>query len=325
MQKEDFFVLKGNFDSNSTIEKKAEDTTTDSPFLGYVEGYASTSALDREDDIITGKALENASGDLLKHNKVFFNHQHEDIPIGLVVKSEYHATKEGVFVKAGITSAVHWDAISKGLLDNFSVFGRFGDAKVKDEDIDGKKKKIREIKQVNFFEVSVVGMPANADAHFTSVIAKYFGQIGETNMPNTNEDNKITETVTPAVAPVTPGVSEETVNKQINELKTEFAVQMSGITDVIKAAMAPKAEAPVIAPAPAPAVTAPLPQTERKSFPSATAGQAEYTTAREVEDEQLRVFAKAFQHKDPIYIDMYGSKINKIPKGMGTLGRGDED
>lgn len=312
MKREDIFRLKGTFDG-STIEKSVSDS--DDKFLGYVEGYASTSFPDRENDIINGKALKDAEKDLLKHNKVFFNHQHEGIPVGLVLKSEYHALKEGLFVKVGITDPVIWDAINKGLLDNYSVFGAFGDAEMLDGTSDSKRKK-RMIKQVNFYEVSIVGMPANPDAHFTAIIQKYFGNIGETKMPEKDEIK--TPDPVPA-APVVPAVTEEMVNKKIGELGEQFTKQMNDLTGVIKAAVTP----PVVekAPEPAPVIKA-LPITERTTTPNLSPNSPKYTSWRQVEDDQLIAFAKLLERPEELHVDLYGSKKSFIPEGMGLLDRG---
>jgi HK97 family phage prohead protease len=157
------------------FKKSTDQPEEDSPFVGFIEGYASTSDLDREDDIITPKALQAASGDLVAEgtNAVYFNHRHDKLPIGLVLKSAYQHSK-GIFVKIGIIVKEYWKAIKDGRLTSLSIYGRFkSEPKFQEVDTEDGKINARMINKVSLYEVSVVTIPANPAAKF-SVVAKNF-------------------------------------------------------------------------------------------------------------------------------------------------------
>ena len=52
----------------------------------YVRGYASTSDIDRQDEIITREALKGVEKDLLSNSTVFFEHTYSK-PVGKVTRS----------------------------------------------------------------------------------------------------------------------------------------------------------------------------------------------------------------------------------------------
>ena len=60
-----FTVYSSTFEKSTTNEGKR-----------FIRGYASTSDLDRQREIISRKALEKAKEDLLKNTTVFMDHQH---------------------------------------------------------------------------------------------------------------------------------------------------------------------------------------------------------------------------------------------------------
>jgi len=157
------------------IDVKAKASEGDQTFLGTIEGFASTIALDKYGDRITEKAQRKASKQLLYAGTVFYNHLYHENPIGKVMESKYRSDKEtgkkGIFIKVGIskTAPDKWTLIEEGVLKSFSIGGKMKDTKW--EDNDGKQERI--VNEMDLYEVSVVTMPANDEASF-STIAKQF-------------------------------------------------------------------------------------------------------------------------------------------------------
>ena len=135
-------------------------------FLGYVEGFASTTDQDRFDDVISEAALRRSAKQLQYAKTVFLNHRYHENPIGIVVDSRFKTDKttdtKGIFVKAGISKTAPdvWTLIQEGAYNAFSIGGRMKKT-IFDED-----REVRVVKDMDLYEVSVVGMPANPKAFF---------------------------------------------------------------------------------------------------------------------------------------------------------------
>lgn len=142
----------------------------------YIEGYAATSDLDRQNDIITPDALKAAGDGLLSNDgrTVFFNHNY-DRCIGRLDSADVDNT--GLLVKIYISEVEQElrTKISEGVISKFSIGGRILSSKIvsrtEAERIAGKAKsngagKVNLITGIELFEVSVVGLPANAKAGF---------------------------------------------------------------------------------------------------------------------------------------------------------------
>jgi len=150
-----------------------------------ISGYASTSALDRQDEIIAHDALKAAAEDLLKNPTVFYEHKHDQLPIGLTVKS--YVDSKGLKVVVQISEAKHadniWQLIKEGILNSFSIGGKVLEAH-DEKDKDGKSHNI--IDRIELYEVSIVGLPANPEARFE--MAKSIGKtIDELDLPALTE------------------------------------------------------------------------------------------------------------------------------------------
>lgn len=126
-----------------------------------VEGYASTSDLDSQGDIITPEAIAMGAESLKKYNTVLFNHD-PDRPIGIVEKAEAQDRK--LFVKIVISKSEPklWEQIKDGTLSKFSIRGKILDHSTKEDPVT--KKEILVIKAMELHEVSLVSVPANPEA-----------------------------------------------------------------------------------------------------------------------------------------------------------------
>lgn len=139
-----------------------------------IKGIASTTDKDRVDDIITFNALKRAEKDLLRSgsNTVFFNHN-KDHPIGKVLKSNAVRNK-GLEVEIQLSQAKDVDdvftKIEEGILNSLSIGGRFKRVRI-ERDSDGRITSFK-VLEIELFEVSVVGLPANPNARITSVSGK---------------------------------------------------------------------------------------------------------------------------------------------------------
>lgn len=132
-----------------------------------ITGFATTSDVDREFDVISEDAIKGAAEDLLQNPTVFYEHKHSEYPIGKVIDTKIMGGKLLVKVEISKTADQVWTLIQEGILRCFSIGGRFLDFKtIHDKDLN---KDIRLITKLELFEVSVVGLPANASAIITDV------------------------------------------------------------------------------------------------------------------------------------------------------------
>lgn len=149
-----------------------------------VEGYASTPTLDRQNEIITRKALEGAVEELLKFGTtVFFNHDYNR-PIGKLLSGE--VDDRGLRVTLSVSEAEQElrTKIKEGIVSKFSVGGRVTSHRtvsrkeaeqfVEDE-IPNDIKNVVIIDGLSLFEVSLVGLPANPQAAIENVFIKSLG------------------------------------------------------------------------------------------------------------------------------------------------------
>jgi HK97 family phage prohead protease len=150
-----------------------EKSVSDKGELMLFGGIASSNALDRDGDRMTKSALQKVAT-TLEDKPVFFNHDTKGLAVGKVAKTEFRDGR--VYITAVPTKA---DAmkdvvmqIGEGLLKSFSIGGRIIKHDTVYDDTLGKN--VREISDVDCYEVSVVGVPANPEASITSYVAKAF-------------------------------------------------------------------------------------------------------------------------------------------------------
>ena len=147
----------------------------------YVEGYASTSNLDRQGDIIILDALKDAAKELVNvNNTVFYGHSYDlSNAVGRIVEASVDDI--GLKVKIFVSS---WakelrTKLKEGIINKFSIGG-----KVVDDETISKEEAIRRglvdnncpfdkihvIKKLELYEVSFVGVPANPEAQVLSLV-----------------------------------------------------------------------------------------------------------------------------------------------------------
>lgn len=130
----------------------------------YLEGYACTTDLDRQDEIILKTALEKALEDVRQNQTVFYEHKSTEYPIGKIVDSkiidEDGSSKLYVKVYISKTAETVRTLIEEGILNKFSIGGKV--LKFRKASMEGKE--ITEIQDMELYEVSVVGLPANIKA-----------------------------------------------------------------------------------------------------------------------------------------------------------------
>jgi len=131
-----------------------------------IRGYASTAALDRQNEVITIEALRQAADHLLENHTVFYEHEHQKFPVGKVIETGIDDKGLKVVVEISQTADQLWTLIEEDILDSFSIGGRV----IASEEKVGKDgKRYNEVTGIELFEVSVVGLPANPEAKFALV------------------------------------------------------------------------------------------------------------------------------------------------------------
>ena len=158
-----------------------------------IQGFATTTDLGTDDSVIEKEALEAAADDLLRRSTILFNHN-QDRPVGKVIDTDVRETADGwgLFIKGEIskTEADIWQKIQDGTLNKFSIRGRILESFENYDE--GIKKNIRHIAKLELLEVSVVSVPAVAEAQIleVSVERKAKNEGGEKSMPDNPEVKK---------------------------------------------------------------------------------------------------------------------------------------
>jgi HK97 family phage prohead protease len=309
--------LKGEFKARFTFEKTAKEETAG--FFGVVEGFASTPLIDRENDSISETALSKAASQLLKNDNVFFNHKHDQIPIGAVLKSEYVSGK-GLYIQAGIDHQETWGAIERGRLKHFSVFGRFGEAEQVTKEVNGKDLNVRIIKDIDLWEVSVVSMPANPEAQilgFSRVVRKYLDSSSSPPVEDSPVETKVEktmpeETQVAAAPPVDDKVAQ--LEKQISSITgmlMKVVEAQATQTKIIEKAKEAEPAPAVIQKTPTPALTEP---TSQRRIEPASSNEVVFTHPRQYEAYEWTLLGKMLKDKTVKDIDLYATMEYSIPE-----------
>jgi len=157
---------------SSTFEKAEKDGRR------LLKGYASTSDLDLEREIISRKALEKAKNDLLKSPTVFLDHNHSVLTAaGRVI--DCVLDDKGLFITVQLSNASYvndiWILCQEGVLNSFSIGGIVVDGH-DERGEDGKSYHV--IDEILILECSIVGIPCNQNAKF-SVCKSFNSAIAE--------------------------------------------------------------------------------------------------------------------------------------------------
>jgi HK97 family phage prohead protease/HK97 family phage major capsid protein len=143
---------------DSLLEFKGYKSEGDDDF--YIEGYASTPAVDRDHEILPVDAIDLKN---FQNNPIILYQHNRDEPVGKAVEIEKRA--EGLWMKVLISKAATKvkTLIEEGILKAFSVGFR-----IKDWDYNEALDAFV-YKDVELFETSIVSIPCNQEALFSQV------------------------------------------------------------------------------------------------------------------------------------------------------------
>lgn len=145
-----------HLDSQFTKELPTADEAIDSIFIS---GYASSTNVDRSNDVIPSSVWEAGIANYKKNPVILAYHDHDD-PIGRM--TEYKVDPQGLWIKARISAAAEvFNLIKDGVLTAFSVGFRVLDAEY------NSATELFVIKELELLEISVVSIPCNQDTVFS--------------------------------------------------------------------------------------------------------------------------------------------------------------
>lgn len=151
-------VLRLN--SAFAVDQKALPTSGDSNIESiFIEGYASTTDIDRSGDVVPKSVWEAGIQNYLKNPIILAQHDYDD-PIGRM--TEYKVDDKGLWVKARISSAAEevFGLIKDKILTAFSIGFRILDAEY------NSAAEVFVIKELELVEISVVSVPCNQNTLF---------------------------------------------------------------------------------------------------------------------------------------------------------------
>ena len=163
----------------------------------YVEGFASSSNIDEQGDLITPEALDKCvkNEDFSTYSTVLHNHK-PDEEIGKVEEYDVrtHNGMKKLWVKILISKTVPkiWQRVKEGVLNKFSIRASVVDSVRRwSEDV---QKFVTHILEMKAKEVSLVGLPANPEAEqLNFYVAKALKELsvgGDNNMSKEKKDIK---------------------------------------------------------------------------------------------------------------------------------------
>jgi len=120
-----------------------------------VEGYASTEALDCQQEIVKYTAIENALPDYMKFGNI--REMHQASAVGKTIMAAVDKVKKGLWIKAKIVDDVAWKKVKEGVYNGFSIGGNIV------------SKIGNSIEELKLVEISVVDRPANPEALFSVI------------------------------------------------------------------------------------------------------------------------------------------------------------
>jgi len=142
---------------NSTFTKAAPANNEPADSI-YIEGYASTTDVDRQGDIVPASVWEAGLKNYLRNPIILAQHDHDD-PVGRMV--QHRIDSSGLWIKARISAAAEiYNLVKDGVLTAFSVGFRVLDAEY------NAATELFVIKKLELVEISVVSVPANQNTLF---------------------------------------------------------------------------------------------------------------------------------------------------------------
>jgi len=143
----------------------------------YISGYASDASIDRDGDRMSTRALESMKNAINGGMALFSDHMHGAFDTLGAFTPTAKIDSKGLWVEAKLenpeTNPDVKSLLSKleaGIPLGFSIGGDMdGSRTIKETDEEGKHRTVREISNVKLYEVSVVGLPSNANARILGV------------------------------------------------------------------------------------------------------------------------------------------------------------
>jgi HK97 family phage prohead protease len=202
----------------------------------YVEGYISTSDLDRVGEVVSRKALEGMIVQI-KNKNIKLDVEHEAwlkspnvLPIGRILDA--HLDEKGIYIKAVLNKHNSrfdevWGSIKAGFVDAFSI--AYKTLKFATKQVGGKTVKI--LDELELLNVALTGNPANPECRIAAVMTKSFNQVNEVDHM-ADEEQTVDQPVTPPVpsepaqaAPAEPApevVDVKSILSTVDALKAEI-------------------------------------------------------------------------------------------------------
>ena len=118
-----------------------------------VSGYASTEALDSQNEVVKREALERALPDYMKFGNI--REMHQPSAVGIAVSAKHDDT--GLLLEAKIVDPLAWEKVKEGVYKGFSIGGRVTNRDKVNKSI---------ITGLHLTEISLVDRPANPEALF---------------------------------------------------------------------------------------------------------------------------------------------------------------
>jgi len=147
----------------------------------YISGYASDSSVDRDGDRMSSRALKSMQEAITGGMNLFVDHNHGTWDtIGLITKAEnrngylwLEARLENPEINPKSAQLLHKMDVGEKI--GLSIGGDMVGSHWEEDKALGKK--VRVIDDVKLYEVSVVGLPSNANAYLLGATYKSFGTI----------------------------------------------------------------------------------------------------------------------------------------------------
>lgn len=152
VDKSKVLFLNSSFIKNTTSDGKTASIT--------IEGYASTTDIDRQGDVVPVSVWEKGIQNYLKNPVILAYHDHSE-PVGRMV--EHKIDGKGLWIKARISSAASevFNLVKDGVLTAFSIGFRIVDAEY------NSAAELFVVKELELHEISVVSVPANQNTLFS--------------------------------------------------------------------------------------------------------------------------------------------------------------
>lgn len=152
VDKSKVLFLNSSFIKNTTSDGKTASIT--------IEGYASTTDIDRQGDVVPASVWEKGIQNYLKNPVILAYHDHSE-PVGRMV--EHRIDGKGLWIKARISSAASevFNLVKDGVLTAFSIGFRIVDAEY------NSAAELFVVKELELHEISVVSVPANQNTLFS--------------------------------------------------------------------------------------------------------------------------------------------------------------